>query len=276
MPISAEEIKAVVEIIKKNIGDDKKPKIALVLGSGLGDVVEALNEKKSIAFKDLPGFPNSSIEGHAHQIVYGDIDGVQVLCTVGRIHFYEGHTTYKMALLIRAFKELGVEHILLTNAAGSLRSDMAPGSIMMISDHINFSGFNPLIGPNDESVGPRFPSMVNAYSENLRSVMRKAANIEQISLRDGIYLMTSGPNFETPAEIRAFQMLGGDAVGMSTAIECIVAKHCGLQVAGLSVITNYGAGMSVGEQSHDETLSEAGKATEQVCRLIKRFIVNVG
>ncbi|MCP4393838.1 MAG: purine-nucleoside phosphorylase [Alphaproteobacteria bacterium] len=275
MPVSVGEVKEVVEIIEKHIGADRSPAIALVLGSGLGDVVGGLDNKIVIPFKDLPGFPNSSIEGHAHQIVYGEINGIQVLCIVGRIHFYEGHTPYRMSLLIRAFKKLGVERLLLTNAAGSLREDMEPGSIMSISDHINFSGFNPLIGSNDDNVGPRFPSMTNAYDADLRAILREAANKEQISLREGVYLMTSGPNFETPAEIRAFKVLGGDAVGMSTAIECIVAIHCGMKVAGLSVITNYGAGMAGGEQSHAETLENAALATEKVCSLIKRFVTEL-
>ena len=180
-----------------------------------------------------------------------------------------------LALVIRSYKMLGIETLILTNASGSLNIDMGPGSLMVISDHINLSGCNPLIGPNDDTVGPRFPDMTYAYDPELRKKLLQTAEKEGINMRSGVYLMTSGPNFETPAEIRMFRILGADAVGMSTVSETLCAVHCGMKVVGVSVITNYGSGMVSDKQTHEETIAQANEAGKKLQRILTRFVTEI-
>ena len=234
-------INQVAQQIKSKIGNHE-PKIGIILGSGLGGMAEAIENPIVIPYEEIDGFPRSTVSGHAGRLVVGKLNGVDVLCMQGRVHFYEGHSPAALALVIRSYKKLGIETMILTNAAGSLNIDMGPGSLMIISDHINLSGCNPLIGPNDENVGPRFPDMTYAYDAELRRKLVKTAEKEGINMRSGVYLMTSGPNFETPAEIRMFRILGADAVGMSTVTEALTAAHCGLPVLAFSIITNMAAG----------------------------------
>lgn len=266
-----EQIQSVVDQIKTKIGD-KKPKIAMVLGSGLGGVADAIEEPVFIPYEDVKNFPRSTVKGHAGRLVIGKLKGKEVLCMQGRVHLYEGVDPIKIVFLMRILKILGIEKLLLTNAAGSLRRDMEPGSLMVISDHINLSGFNPLIGPNDDEFGPRFPDMSQAYNKDLSKKILSCAKQQGISMHKGVYLMASGPNFETPAEIRAFQTLGGDAVGMSTVPETLAAVHCGITVAGVSVITNFGSGMVNEEQSHTETIEQGTKAGIKLQKVISKFI----
>lgn len=269
-----ETIKQVVDHIQSKIGN-YAPKIGIILGSGLGGVAEAIENPVIIPYEEIPNFPRSTVTGHAGRLVVGKINGVDVLCMQGRVHFYEGHTPSSLAQIIRAYKKLGIETLILTNASGSLNIDMPPGSLMMISDHINLSGFNPLIGPNDDDFGPRFPDMTYAYDMDLRKTLVAAAEAEQVNLRSGVYLMASGPNFETPAEIRMFRMLGADAVGMSTVPETLAGVQCGMKIAGISVITNYGAGMVTHKQTHDETIAQANDAGKKLQRILTRFITEI-
>jgi inosine/guanosine/xanthosine phosphorylase family protein len=248
------------------------PKVALVLGSGLGGFGETMQVAEAIPYDQIAGFPISTVQGHAGRLLIGTAGGAPVACMQGRMHLYEGHPAASLAVSIRALRRLGVETLVLTNAAGGLRPDLTPGSIMIIEDHINLSGFNPLIGPNDEAVGPRFVDMTDAYDPALRATLAATAAEVGVEVKTGVYLQVAGPNFETPAEIRAFRTLGADAVGMSTVPETLVARHCGMRVAAISVITNLAAGIADHPLSHAETLSESAKAYGPMSRLVTAFL----
>jgi xanthosine phosphorylase len=248
------------------------PRIGIVLGSGLGQVAEAVDGATAIPYSDLPGFPEPTVEGHAGQIVAGRIGGVPVLALQGRAHLYEGVDLDLIRVPVRALRAAGAEILLLTNAAGSLRIDLGPGSLMLIEDHINLTGTNVLVGPNDDELGPRFPSLRDAYDPELRAQMRVAARDIDVELLEGVYLAVSGPSFETPAEIRAFHTVGADAVGMSTVHETTVARHCGLRVVAVSAIVNYAEGMSDEPVSHEQTLRDGARAATDLAPLITRFV----
>jgi inosine/guanosine/xanthosine phosphorylase family protein len=248
------------------------PRVAIQLGSGLNAVADEMSDATVLSYADIPGFPQPSVAGHAGRLLIGDFRGQPVLCLQGRVHYYEGQGFEPAVIMVRVLQALGVEILTLTNAAGSLLEDMGPGSLMVISDHINFSGDNPLIGLNDDAVGLRFPDMTNAYDPALRSLLHEAAGEIGVKLHEGVYLMASGPSFETPAEIRAFRTLGADAVGMSTVPECIAATHCGLRVAGVSTITNLAAGMSDVPLTHEETMREGAMATERLIEILAGFL----
>ena len=258
-----------------NISKNFKPEVALILGSGLGALADKIENPITIQYSDIKGFPQSTVEGHKGQFVLGTLNDKKVICMQGRIHLYEGHKPQDICQIIKTFKLLGVEKLVVTNAAGSLNPKIKTGSIMMITDHINFSFTNPLIGPNDSSFGPRFPDMSNAYDKDLRSLALDIAKEEKISLKQGVYLMVSGPNFETSAEVKAFGILGGDAVGMSTVPEVISASYCGIKTLGFSVITNMGTGLQTTSQSHDETLSMASKAASNLSLLLNKIFERI-
>ena len=247
------------------------PRVGLVLGSGLETVVDSFDQAAAIAYDALPGFPIPSVEGHQGQLVLGEWNGVRIACLQGRAHAYEGGDPSQMRLPIRALKSAGCEMLLLTCAAGSLNPAMAPGHLMCFTDHINWSGLSPLMGPNDNDVGPRFVDLTEAYDARLRSLLEQAAVEGHVEWHQGVYLWSLGPNFETPAEIRAFQFLGADAVGMSTVPECLVARHCGLRVAALAVITNFAAGLDSGVLSHEGTLANGQQAVPDMVRLLDKF-----
>ena len=266
----------VAAFIKDYLGV-KSPKTAIILGSGLKDFIDNIEDKKVLRYKSLPEFPESTVEGHNGELIYGTVEGKEILCINGRVHLYEGNNPRKIAEAIHSLKDLGIEQLIVTNAAGSLNEKIAPGSLMLINDHINFSGRNPLVGPNDAHYGPRFSPMNNAYTSELLEKAKKIAKQEKIKVCEGVYLMVLGPNFETPAEVRMFAKFGADAVGMSTVPEVIVAAHCSLKVLGISVITNYGAGlMSSLPPSHEETLEMANKASANLCHLLTEFIKREG
>jgi xanthosine phosphorylase len=248
------------------------PRVGIVLGSGLGAVADAVEDAVAVGYEELPGFPRPSVAGHAGRAVLGRISGVPVVVLQGRAHLYEGGDLGAVRMPVRALREAGAEILVLTNAAGSLRPEVGPGSLMAISDHINLTGFNVLVGPNDDAVGPRFPSLKQAYDPSLRAELQAAAAEIGIPLAEGVYLGVSGPSFETPAEIRAYRTLGADAVGMSTIQETIVARHCGLRVAAVSVITNLAEGLSDEPLSHEQTLETAGRAAGDLARLLLSFI----
>ena len=248
---------------------DLKPAVAIVLGSGLGGFVETVEGAVTIPYGELAGFPPPGVSGHAGALVLGRIAGCPVAILSGRAHYYESGRADVMRTALATVGALGAETVILTNSAGSLRQEVPPGSVMMIDDHIAFSGPNPLIGEADEA---RFVGMTEAYDKGLRDRARAAAEAEGINLPGGVYIWFSGPSFETPAEIRAARALGADAVGMSTVPETILARFLGLKVLGFSAITNYAAGMTGAELSHDETKAVAPQAGARLARILTRFL----
>ncbi len=259
------------EQLKKLLGSFS-PEIALILGSGLGDIASAITSPLIIDYSQIKGFPQSSVSGHLGRFVAGTLQGKRVLCMQGRIHLYEGHSPQVISQIIKTFKLLGIKTLIVTNAAGSLNPDILPGSIMLITDHINFSFANPLIGANDDRLGPRFPDMSNAYTKDLQTLARKTAARHNLALKEGVYLMVSGPNFETAAEVKAFAILGADAVGMSTVPEVISANHVGINVLGFSIITNMGTGLQKSAQTHCETLAVANRAAANLSLLLTDIV----
>ena len=245
------------------------PRHAIVLGSGLGALVEAVENAVRIPYGELSGFPHSSVSGHAAELVSGRIAGVPVVMLSGRAHYYEQGDANAMRAPIEALKAIGIEALILTNSAGSLREDLPPGSVMRIADHINFSGTNPLIGREGDG---RFVGMTNAYDASMARDMDEAAAELDIPLSSGVYMWLSGPSFETPAEIRMARILGADAVGMSTVPEVLIARYLGLRVAAASVITNFGAGMTGGELSHHETKDMAPVGGRRLAAILERML----
>ncbi len=247
----------------------RAPKVAVILGSSLGALAEAVEDALVIPYADLPGFPEPRISGHSGKLFAGTLGGRELAVLAGRAHPYETGNAAVMRPAIEMLKGAGIETLILTNAAGSLKPEMRPGSIMLISDHINYSGMNPLVGQHGDE---NFVAMTDAYDPALRRRFQAAARAEGIALHEGVYCWYSGPSFETPAEIRMFQIIGGTAVGMSTAPETIIARRIGLKVAGLSVITNLAAGIEGASPSHEETKREGAKASENMQKLITRFL----
>ena len=240
-----------------------QPEIGLVLGSGLGSLADTLDDRVVIPYADIPGWPRSTVHGHSGQLVVGQLEGRIVVAQQGRAHYYEGYTPQQITFPIRVMKLLGVETLILTNAAGGLNNAYQVGDVMLLNDHINFVGMagqNPLIGPNDDSFGPRFIGMAQSYDRTLRQTAHKVADEAGITLHEGVYVCLAGPNFETPAEIRMLRIIGGDAVGMSTAHEVVVARHAGMRVMACSGITNVAIDSAdTGlEATHEEVL-DAGK-----------------
>lgn len=250
-----------------------QPKIGLVLGSGLGDFADTLEDAVRIPFAEIPNFPCSTVEGHAGALVVGRKKGRCVAALQGRIHYYEGYSQQEITLPIRVFSAIGVKTLVLTNAAGGINKSYNPGDLMLICDHINFSGSNPLIGPNLDAFGPRFPDVSSLYCPELRQDVKEMAAFLGIPLREGVYLMTSGPNYETPAEIRMFRSFGADAVGMSTVPEALVAAHCGMKVAGISCITNMAAGVLPQKLDHSEVMETAALVHDKFHELISNMIL---
>lgn len=242
------------------------PEVALVLGSGLGEIAEEIQDAVRIPYEEIPNFPVSTIEGHVGQLVYGDLAGQKVIALQGRFHYYEGYDLETVTRPIRVFKELGVKKLIVTNAAGGVNTTFHPGDLMMITDHLNFTGANPLIGKNYAD-GPRFLDMSQAYSLRGQEILRQSAQELAISLKEGVYAWMTGPTYETPAEIRAIRLLGADAVGMSTVPEVIVAGHAGMEVVGISCITNYAAGMQA-SLDHQEVMA----TSQQVKPIFKKLV----
>ncbi len=257
------------------ITNNNSPDVAVILGSGLTNFFDDQDIIESVSYEELEDFPQPTVKGHAGKLVLGKINNLNVVCMYGRSHIYEGHNPQSLAAPIRVLKDIGSKLLIVTNAAGSLDENMPTGSLMAIKDHINWSGFNPLIGANAESYGPRFHDMSDGYHKFYREQLIDIAKKTNQKLYEGIYCMYSGPNFETPAEINALKIIGGNAVGMSTVPEVLVANHCSLPVIGISVITNLAAGMNKTKLSHQETLENASLAENNVLNLIKQFIREV-
>lgn len=232
--------------------------VGLILGSGLGELADEIEDRVVIQYTDIPSFPVSTVEGHAGQLVCGTLGGKKVITLQGRFHYYEGYTMEVVTFPIRVMSELGVESMIVTNAAGGVNRDFTPGDLMMITDHINFFGTNPLIGANDEEQGPRFPDLSQAYDLEYQEYIKEAASELNLPLKEGVYFGMTGPTYESPAEIRMINTLGGDSVGMSTVPEVIVARHAGIRVAGISCITNFAAGLG-GELNHEDVIEVSTK-----------------
>ncbi len=249
------------------------PKIAILLGSGLGGIAESIAKPLfKISYRDFPGFPVPTVQGHAGEIIGSRAGKTDVLFLKGRQHFYETNDATPLKTLIRSLKAAGIETLFLTAASGSLMGKAKPGSLMVISDHINHMGYNPMVGPNDDEFGPRFFSMTDAWDLGLRKKLKASAKKAKITLHEGVYMAFRGPSFESPAEIKMALKLGAQAVGMSTVPDCIIARHCGLKVMGVSVMTNMGAGLSDEHLDHDHTLKNAAKAVKNLEKLIKTFL----
>jgi len=249
-----------------------------VLGSGLGAVADAVTSPVFIPYGTIPHFPQSTVEGHSGRIVAGLLGGVPVVVMQGRVHYYEGYTPQQVTFPMRVLGRLGIESVILTNAAGGINSNYQIGQLVLLADHINLLGFNPLVGPNEPRFGRspvsglRFFDMTEAYSVQLRGLAQEAARAEGEALHEGVYLATSGPSFETPAEIRAFHALGADLVGMSTVPETLVARHMGMRVLGISCVTNLAAGISATQLSHQEVFEAGSRVQHQLARLFERLV----
>ena len=253
-----------------------RPEIGLTLGSGLGDYAENIQIEEVLEYSDIEGFPVSTVAGHKGRFLFGYVKGVPVVAMQGRVHYYEGYPMQDVVLPVRLMGKMGVKKVILTNAAGGVNFDFRPGDLMVITDHITSLVPSPLIGPNEESLGTRFPDMSEVYSKRLRYVIKKAGENTGVSLREGVYVQFSGPSYETPAEIRMCRALGGDAAGMSTACEAMAARHMGLEVCGVSCITNLAAGMSDQPLNHKEVQETADRVASDFKRLITESIGLMG
>lgn len=248
------------------------PDVAVVLGSGLGDFADTLADKTGFAYGDIPNWPGSAVVGHAGKLVIGTLGRRRVAALSGRVHFYEGHDFRTVTFAMRAVGRLGVRTVILTNAAGGINLTFTPGTLMLMDDHINLMGSNPLVGPNDERFGPRFPDMTEVYARRLRDLAGDAARDRTVALAHGVYAALHGPSYETPAEIRYLRTIGADAVGMSTVPEAIVARHMGLEVLGISCITNPAAGVLPKPLVHDEVMEVARRVRAEFSSLLEGII----
>jgi purine-nucleoside phosphorylase len=249
-----------------------EPKVGLVLGSGLGGLVDELDDRVEIAYSDVPGWPVTTAVGHAGVLVLGTLRDVPVAAMVGRTHLYEGVSPDRVAFGVRVLGKLGIRSLVVTNAAGGINPDFAPGQLVLISDHVNLQGSSALVGPNDDSLGPRFPDMSDAYDAAFRASAREAATRLGIELREGVYAAWLGPQFETPAEIRFMRAVGGDLAGMSTVQEVIAARHMGIRVLGISVVTNPAAGVSSEKIDHEAVLEVGARAAGSLTALVRELV----
>lgn len=252
-----------------------KPEIALILGSGLGAIADQIEDAEYYDYKDIPHFPVSTVEGHAGRLVIGTLEGKKVVAMQGRFHYYEGYAMKEVTFPVRVMKLLGISKLIVTNAAGAVNEGYKPGDLMLISDHLNLSGDNPLIGKNLSEFGTRFPDMSDIYDKQLRQKVKEIAKSLGVELREGVYACMSGPTYETPAEVRMVRILGGDAVGMSTAPESIVAVHSGVKVIGISCMTNMAAGILEQPLNHEEVVETSARVRETFIKLMKQIIKEI-
>ena len=268
--MNLEKVMESVEYIKAIIKDE--PEIGVILGSGLGDIADNVEERVVIKYADIPNMPVSTVHGHAGQFVYGKLNNKKVIMMQGRFHYYEGNPMQALSLPVYIMKYLGITNLIVTNAAGGVNTSYLPGDLMLITDHINFAGNNPLIGKNDERIGARFPDMSQVYSRDLIKLAKEVAAARKLKVKQGVYFMMSGPVYETPAEIKMVRVLGGDAVGMSTVPEAAAASHCGLKVLGISCITNMAAGILDQPLNHEEVMDTSNRVKEQFIGLVTDII----
>lgn len=268
-----EKLMTCVESVRKKI--DFKPEVALILGSGLGDYADSIKIEQTIDYTQIEGFPVSTVKGHKGRFVFGYIENVPVVIMQGRVHYYEGYKMSDVVLPTRLMGMLGAKKLVLTNAAGGINYDYKPGDFMMIQDHITLNIPSPLIGENIEELGVRFPDMSEVYSVRMQNIIEKIASDMGIEMKKGVYVQLTGPCYETPAEIRACRTLGGDAVGMSTACEAIAAVHMGMEVCGISCITNMAAGMTKEKLNHSEVQETADRVAKQFKELITEMVTSI-
>jgi purine-nucleoside phosphorylase len=266
-------VTAAADHIRKQISQN--PRIAIILGSGLSDIADGVLDSVVTPYAEIPHFPCSTVEGHPGKLIAGTLAGVPVIVMQGRVHGYEGYEPEEVTFPMRVLARFGIKTVIVTNAAGGIRLGLQPGELVLISDHINFLGRNPLTGPNDVRFGPRFFDMTEAYSKRLRSLARQAAQEVGFGFSEGIYLALSGPSYETPAEIRAFRTLGADLVGMSTVPEVIVARHMGIEVLGISCVTNLAAGILDKPLDHQEVMETGFRAQDRLSRLLMRLVPQI-
>jgi purine-nucleoside phosphorylase len=254
---------------------DLVPEVGIVLGSGLGGLADELEDAVAIPFAELPGWPAATAPGHVGRLLLGRLGGRAVVMLQGRFHLYEGNAPGLVVQPVLLFRRLGAQVLVLTNASGGLDPSFGPGTLMVIRDHLNLTGQNPLIGPNADGIGARFPDMTDAWSTRLQARLHAAGAAEGVQLAEGVYVGLVGPNYETPAEVRMYAGLGGHAVGMSTVMECIAARWAGLEVCGVSLVTNAGAGYTGDPLSHEEVLAAGAEAGPRLARVIRRFIADL-
>ena len=268
-----QKIKETGEFIKSKLKDI--PEIGIILGSGLGALADEMKDVVVIDYSSIPNFPVSTVEGHDGKLVIGELEGKIVMCMKGRFHYYEGYSWQEVTLPIRVMNYIGIKNLMLTNAAGGINMDFKPGDLMIIRDHINISGQNPLVGKNIDEMGTRFPSACNIYTKEIREKVKEAASNEGINLQEGVYIYYTGPSYETPTEIKMFRMFGADAVGMSTIPEALIACHCGMKLLGISCITNMAAGILDQPLTHQEVFETAEKTKGKFSKLVKLCIKNI-
>jgi purine-nucleoside phosphorylase len=264
-------IEIAVAHIRSKLSSGLQPRVGIVLGSGLGALADSMEIEVALPYQTIPGFLSSTVEGHAGKLCLGTLGGVPAAVMQGRIHLYEGHPEKDVVFPVRVLCRMGVEALVVTNAAGGIDRSFSSGEMMLLTDHLNLTGRNPLMGENDEAIGPRFPDMSVAYEPSLRAIAHEVAAVEGFELREGVYAGLLGPTYETPAEVRMLRTLGASAVGMSTVLEVIAARHMGVPVLGLSVISNLAAGLSLGPLSHDEVKETADRVQDRVLALIRGF-----
>ena len=266
MPVTEE----MLHMVRRYIHE--KPTIGLILGSGLGEFAEQMENKRMVPYEEIPHFPVSTVSGHSGQLICGEVEGATILAMQGRFHYYEGYSMEEVILPVRLMKKLGVRALIVTNAAGIVAKSFSPGDLMLMTDHLNFMGNNPLIGPNDDRIGPRFPDLSSAYSPILQQLAREAAKDVAIPLKEGVYAGVTGPSYETPAEIRMLRSLGAHAVGMSTVPEVIAAVHQGMDVLGISCLTNMAAGLTDEPLDHEQVITTAERVKIDFMKLMKKIV----
>ena len=267
-------MKQKLEICLKSIREktDFQPEVAVILGSGLGDYADGIRMEASVAYSEIEGFPVSTVKGHKGRFVFGYVGQIPVVIMQGRVHYYEGYSMQDVVLPTRLMGMMGAKKLLLTNASGGINETFRPGDFMMITDHISVGVPNPLIGPNLEELGPRFPDMSEVYSQRIQAVIRDTAKEHGISIKEGVYVQLTGPSYETPAEVRMCRIWGGDAVGMSTACEAVAARHMGMEIGGISCITNLAAGLSKEVLDHKEVQETADRVSADFKELVTGVI----
>jgi purine-nucleoside phosphorylase len=277
LPITPADQPARLDVLEAAVRERSSlvPEVGIVLGSGLGGLADQLEDAVAIPFAEVPGWPAATAPGHAGRLLLGRLGGRPVVMLQGRFHLYEGNAPGLVIQPVLLFGRLGAKAVVLTNAAGGLDPSFGPGTLMVIGDHINMTGLNPLIGPNADAIGERFTDLTEAWSPRLRERLHRAAGVEGVELAEGVYVGLTGPNYETPAEVRMYAAMGGHAVGMSTVLECIAARWAGLEVCGVSLVTNAGAGYTGEPLTHEEVLAAGAEAGPRLARVIRRFVTDL-
>jgi len=271
----ANKINRATNFLRLQLGG-RIPTVGLILGSGLGVLADAIEHPLVIPYREIPNFPQTNVKGHDGKLVIGTLKGKMVIALKGRFHYYEGHRLDSIGIPIRVFKKLGVKQLLLTTATGGVNPDnVQMGDLMLITDHINWAGTNPLVGPNLKEFGPRFPDTSNAYTPRLQELAKKAAMTLKINLKEGTYLFTTGPNYETPAEVRMMRILGADVAGMSTVPETLIATHAGLEVVAITFVANMGAGLSKEKLTHDDVIATMDLVKDDFIKLVEAIVREV-